>query len=135
MNPTEISEIALCRKMRNIAYIRTALQYNIHNKNYLSANYSTMTLVETRRIQILTHVILVRIIVVGRHEIDVFERPVFAWCLGATFKIDDSVRDGGTGDIDEVDVVPEERRGVGVRLVELGVAQTGRHDQISAGRK
>jgi hypothetical protein len=94
-----------------------------------------MTLVKTRRIQVLTHVILVHIIVVGWHEIDVFERPVFAWGLGATFKIDDSVRGGGTGNIDEVNVVPEEHRSVGVGLVELGIAQTGQHDQTSPGWK
>ena len=99
---------------------------NENRTMYLHIHCSTMTLIETSGIHVLAYVVVVRTNV-SRCEIDVLERPASAWRLGATCKINDSVCGGETRDIDEVDVVPKECRGVGIRLVELGVAETRRY--------
>jgi hypothetical protein len=81
-----------------------------------------VTLVETRSFQILANVAPV-VRAVGWLKMNILKRPPGTRRLGTALEIYNLPGARGAGDIDKVDIVPQEGRRVGVGLVELGIAE------------
>jgi hypothetical protein len=67
-----------------------------------------MALIQPRCIEILAYIVLNGMAAIDGLEIDVVKRPSGTGCFGAALNVNKFVCGGVSGDVDEVNIIPDE---------------------------